>query len=92
MDFEEKYFLYIIWSEKLKKYYIGSSANPEKRLSEHNSGKAIFTRKGVPWKMVLTELCSSKKEAQERERYIKRMKSRKYIEDLIQNSVGRASR
>ena len=67
----------------MNKYYVGSSENPEKRLAEHNYGKANFTSKGVPWKLMFTELSGSKQEAQKRERYIKRMKSRKYIEQLI---------
>jgi len=83
MNAEEKYFLYIIWSEKLNKYYIGSSSNPEKRLSEHNIGKANFTRKGIPWQMKYIEQLGSKEEGQKREREIKRMKSRTYIEHLI---------
>ena len=77
------YFVYIIRSEKLDKYYIGSSSNPEKRLAEHNYGKANFTSKGIPWKLVCTESYDSKQEAQKRERHIKSMKSRKYIEQLI---------
>ena len=87
MNFDEKYFLYIIWSEKLEKYYIGSTVSLERRLAEHNSGKANFTRKGIPWNMVYSEEFNTKMDAQKRERYIKRMKSRKYIESLVLNSV-----
>ncbi|HKR04895.1 MAG TPA: GIY-YIG nuclease family protein [Bacteroidia bacterium] len=87
MDYVDKYFVYIIWSDKLKKYYVGSSSQPEKRLKEHNYGKANFTSKGIPWKLVYSEQYNSKKEAQERERRIKQMKSKKYIENLRNSLV-----
>ena len=88
---ENPYFVYILKSEKLNKYYIGSSSDPDKRILGHNSGKAIFTRKGIPWTLVYSEQFKSKKEALEREKYIKRMKSRIFVEGLIDNPVGTAS-
>ena len=45
--------------------------------------KKKFTDKGIPWKIVHTEKYYSKKEARSRELFIKRMKSRKFICDLI---------
>ena len=72
-----------MWSEKIKKFYVGSSSDVNKRLTEHNYGKANFTSKGIPWKLVYSEQFNSKKEDQQRERKIKRMKSKKYIESLI---------
>ena len=45
------YYTYILWSEpvpqqpgKLKKYYVGSTSNPEDRLIRHNRGKVNFTQ------------------------------------------------
>jgi len=46
------YFVYIIWSEKLNKFYVGSTQDIENRLKEHNNREGNFTSKGVPWKMI----------------------------------------
>ena len=81
---------YILYSAKLNKYYIGSCANIEKRLYEHNIGHSKFTSTGIPWEIVHSEEYPTLIEARQREIKIKKMKSRKYIEDLI--SKGRASR
>ena len=62
----------------------------KRRLYEHNIGHSKFTRIGMPWKFIYEEAFETLQEAKQRERKIKAMKSRKYIEDLI--AKGRASR
>ncbi len=81
---------YILYSEKLNKYYIGACINMDRRLYEHNIGHSKFTSLGIPWKIVYTEEFETLPLAKKQERKIKSMKSRKYIEDLI--SKGSASR
>jgi putative endonuclease len=83
-------FTYILFSEKLNKYYIGACVNLERRLYEHNIGHSKFTSIGMPWKIVYMEEYPTLAEAKKREKQIKNMKSRKYIDDLILK--GRASR
>ena len=82
--------MYILYSVKLDKYYVGACTNISRRLSEHNIGHSKFTKTGIPWQLMLTEEFATLIEAKQRERRIKQMKSRKYIEKLI--STGRASR
>lgn len=83
-------FTFILFSEKLNKYYLGACVNLERRLYEHNIGHSKFTSIGVPWKIVYTEEYSTPADAIKREKQIKRMKSRKYIDDL--SLKGRTSR
>jgi putative endonuclease len=83
-------FTYILFSEKLDKYYIGSCIDLERRLYEHNIGHSKFTSLGVPWKIEYVEEFPTTQQAKARELEIKRMKSRKYIQELI--AKGRASR
>jgi putative endonuclease len=83
-------YTYILFSEKLNKYYVGACIDLERRLYEHNIGHSKFTSLGLPWKIVYTEEFDTLAEAKKREKQIKNMKSRKYIEMLI--SKGSASR
>ena len=76
-------FVYIIYSEKLNKFYVGACINIERRLYEHNIGHSIFTSTGIPWVLKYKEEFPTLQEAKKRELYIKKMKSRKYIEGLI---------
>ncbi len=81
-----KHFIYILYSDLRNRYYIGSSENVERRLERHNQGATKSTKSGRPWKIVYTEEYESKSDALKRELYIKRMKSRVYIEKLIERS------
>jgi putative endonuclease len=84
-----KYYVYILYSQSKDRYYVGYSHNPDERLTEHNLGATTSTRPGRPWILVYTEEFEDKSSAIKREAEIKRMKSRKYIENLIhKRSVG----
>ena len=76
-------FCYILYSAKLNKYYVGSTTDIDRRLQEHNRGKEKFTKAGLPWELVYKESFEDLKQARQKEAYIKKMKSRKYIQALI---------
>jgi len=59
-----------------------------KRLIEHNSQelKSTFTSKHRPWILMALFECPDKSYATQVERYIKRQKSRRLIEKLIDKS------
>lgn len=78
------FYVYILYSEKVNRYYVGYSENPEKRLEErHNKGAVKATKGGIPYVLKSKKQFSSETEAIQEESRIKKMKSRKYIEYLI---------
>ena len=81
-------FTYIIYSEKLDKYYTGACIDLERRLYEHNIGHSKFTSLGLPWILKYTESYLTLPLAKKRELEIKKKKSRLYIEKLIGSSVS----
>jgi putative endonuclease len=76
-----KFVVYILFSSSLDKYYVGSTGNFEKRISEHNSGKSNFTSKGVPWSKVTVIDCVSRSEAVVLETKIKKRGIKRYLQD-----------
>ena len=80
---ESSYYLYILHSKSLDRYYIGSTSNLEERLRRHLSNHQGFTSKAKDWEIVYCEAFLSNNEAQARERWVKNQKSRKVIEGLI---------
>ena len=76
-------YTYILFSEKLNKYYIGACTDMDRRFYEHNIGHSKFTSTGIPWELKYTEYYPTLPEAKKRELAIKKMKSRKYIESLL---------
>lgn len=77
--------VYILFSLKLNKYYVGSTTDLQRRLVEHNRGKEKFTKTGVPWLLVYSEAFEQITAARKRELEIKKKKSRKYIESIIRS-------
>ena len=77
------YKVYVLESQKNGRYYIGYTGDMEARLAEHNRGKVKSTRYLRPLKVVYTECFQTGLEALRRERYLKSLKSRIPIQQLI---------
>jgi len=80
--------LYILQSETSCRFYVGSTDDLDRRLSEHLRGHTPSTRGRGPWKLVYTEEFATLIDARQRESEIKRWKSAKLIKALIAGSVG----
>ena len=74
-----EYFVYILYSQKTDRYYVGQTQNLEERLERHNSGRNKSTKPGIPWIIVHFELLSDRSAALEREKYIKNVGSKRYL-------------
>ncbi len=81
-----KGYVYIIQSTKNLRYYIGSSTNPERRLTEfHNLKKVKATKYLTPWILKFTQEYVTITLARKVERRLKQMKSKIIIEKIINN-------
>jgi putative endonuclease len=80
--------LYILQSETSKRFYIGSTQDLDRRLSEHARGHTPSTRGRGPWKLVYTETFETLLEAHRRELQIKAWKSSKMIVALLAATAG----
>ena len=80
-------YCYILHSEQLGKYYIGSTnMDPRERLEKHNTafyGYNRFTASVNDWKILLVITAVDSAHAIRIERKIKKMKSSKFIINLI---------
>ncbi len=83
------YTVYILYSEKIDKYYIGFSSDVQDRLRKHNNASKGFTNTGRPWIIVYTESFDNKKDAENRENQLKRWKNRTRLEALIKSGSER---
>ncbi len=76
-------FIYVLWSEKLQKRYVGSTAYVESRLEEHNKGKTPYTKSGIPWVLLYKEEYSTVSEARKRELFLKSGVGREWLDKAI---------
>ena len=80
------FYVYILYAEKHDIYYVGYTSNYNQRLIEHNTQEFFntYTSKYRPWKLATVFQCgTNESDALKLERYIKKQKSRKLIEQLI---------
>jgi putative endonuclease len=80
------FYIYILHSKSSDKYYIGSTADVNRRLEEHNNPqvKTKYTAKHLPWEIKVYFECSdSRGNCLIIERFIKNQKSRAFLEKLI---------
>ncbi len=67
------YIVYINYSKKFDKYYIGQTENFESRLHLHNSGLVNSTKPYLPWENVLLIEKQTRSEAMILEKKLKNL-------------------
>ena len=78
------YKVYILYSIKFNKIYIGYTSNLEQRLLSHNElGKKGWTIKFRPWTLIHQEEYQTKEEALLREKNLKSGQGREWIRKLL---------
>ena len=82
----ETFYVYILYSPKYDKYYIGQTPDPQTRLLFHNElSKKSFTSRYRPWECKKVIPVPNRTLARKMENYIKKRKSRSYLISLIEN-------
>ena len=78
------YFVYILFSERLNRFYIGQTVNVEERVMQHNSGfyEKALTKVSNDWKLFWKQTCNLKRQAIQIESHIKRMRNKVYYQNL----------
>ena len=77
------YYVYILYSDKCARYYIGYAADVIARLQRHNAGMVTATRNCRPYQIKATKSFNTQMEARKEELRLKKSKNRKYFEWLI---------
>ena len=77
------YYVYILRSAIMGRYYVGHTNNLQSRLGRHNDGLVTSTKHGGPWTIIHTEKYKTKPEAMRRELEIKKYKGGILFKRLI---------
>lgn len=65
------FYLYILYSKKDKKLYVGQTNNLKARLGRHSSGKVLATKSRRPLVLIHDEFYKTRSEAFKREQFLK---------------------
>ena len=77
------YFVYVLYSAGIGRYYIGSTANVDVRLAAHNAGRVRSTKSGRPWMRIWEEALPDRAAARRRERYLKSGWGRRWLKKRL---------
>lgn len=73
------FYIYILYSKKDYKLYIGSTNNIKRRINEHNKGEVSATKNRLPIELIYYEAYKLKADAESREEYLKSGGGRKRL-------------
>ena len=65
------FYVYVLWSQNLRQFYIGQTNDLERRINEHKTGLSVFTSRSNDWILVYYEAYTSRKLAIMREMKLK---------------------
>ena len=86
------YAVYILYSEKDKRLYVGCTSNVSKRLEKHVAGEVPATKSRRPLVLIREEIFQNKGEAFKRERFLKSLwgarEKKKFLREYIHSTVG----
>jgi putative endonuclease len=77
------FYVYMLYSAVVDRYYVGQTSNLDDRLKRHNQGRSKYTKSGIPWNLVYKERFETSSEAKERESVIKSSSSREELVRFI---------
>jgi putative endonuclease len=83
------YYVYILYSRKLNKFYTGCTKDIKQRIQQHNSGIVPFTSKGIPWTLIYYEAFLEKQDATREEKFLKSGKGRERRNYLLETFLGK---
>jgi putative endonuclease len=83
----DMYYVYVLLSDKDKKFYVGFSTNVSKRLKAHNNSSVPSTKFRKPFSLVYYEAHTSKCDALRRERYFKSSKGKTTLKQILKDAL-----
>ena len=81
------YFVYVLFSDKDKKLYIGYSTDLKERIKSHFSGKVTSTKEKRPLSLIHYEVFTNKNDAKTREKYLKSGYGRQQLTSCLRNAL-----
>jgi putative endonuclease len=82
------YYTYVFESKRDQRWYTGCTTNLRKRFKEHNGGEVISTKGRGPFTLLYYEFCLDKKDAFEREKYLKTGMGKRYLRNRLKRFLS----
>jgi len=85
---KEWYYVYILYSLKDCKLYIGFTSNLKKRVYDHNAGLNTSTKSRRPLQLIYAESYCNEKDARIREKFYKSGRGHEILKKILSHTFG----
>ena len=82
------YCVYVLYSLKDNKQYIGYTTNLEKRIRDHNAGRTTSTAPRRPLELIFCEYYNNRQDAMRREKYFKTTAGKKALKLMLRETLN----
>ncbi len=79
------YYVYILYSKKDKKKYVGYTKNLKLRFEQHQKGIVESTKYRKPLELIYYEACTKQQDATHREKYLKTYYGRMFLKKRLKS-------
>jgi len=79
------HYVYVLHSEKDKKFYTGYTKDLKLRFEQHQKGLVTSTKNRIPFKLVYFEGCINQQDATHREKYLKTFYGKMFIRNRLKS-------
>jgi len=79
------FYVYVLFSEKDRKFYTGYSADLKGRFEEHSKGRVPSTKKRLPMHLIYYEACLDELDARHREKYLKTHHGKLFLHNRLKS-------
>jgi len=83
------YYVYVLKSNKDKKFYTGYTNNLKLRFELHQKGKVESTKNRRPLKLIYYEACLNQQDATHREKYLKTYHGKLFLRNRLKSYLTR---
>ncbi len=83
------FYTYVIRSLKDGTLYAGVTNDLRKRFKQHNNGESGYTRTHLPYELIYYEACNNRDDAEQREKYLKTGRGKRYIKSRLKRFLSR---
>lgn len=82
------HYVYVLRDSKTGRFYTGCTADLRKRLTEHASGQAMYTKSRGPYELIYYEACMNQQDAYAREKYLKSGMGKRYLKNRVKRFLA----
>ena len=82
-------YVYVLYSDASKSFYVGFTYDLKKRFAEHNNGLNFSTKFNKPWQLIYYEAHTDETDVRRREKYLKTTAGDQALHKMLREKLAK---